>query len=113
MISEYKFGKMVIDGQAYFHDVIVTPEGVLPEWWRKESHRLAVEDIQSVVVSHRPEVLVVGTGKFGMMKIPEETRRWLEKEGVTLVAERTTRAVQIYNDLSRNQRVVGAFHLTC
>ena len=113
MISEYKFGQMVVDGQTYFHDVILTPEGILPEWWRKESHRLTIEDIQTVIETHRPEILIVGTGKFGLMKIPPETRVWLKKVGVELRAEKTTRAVQLYNQLARNQRVVGAFHLTC
>ncbi len=113
MISEYKFGKMVIDGQTYFHDLIVTPDEVLPEWWRKESHRLAIEDIQPVITSKRPEILIVGTGKFGMMKIPEETLLWLQKEGIELVAQRTTMAVRLFNEISRSKRVVGAFHLTC
>jgi hypothetical protein len=86
---------------------------ILPEWWRKESHRLTIEDIQTVIETHRPEILIVGTGKFGLMKIPPETRVWLKKVGVELRAEKTTRAVQLYNQLARNQRVVGAFHLTC
>ncbi len=104
---------MVIDGKTYFHDVILTPEGVLPEWWRKESHRLAIEDVQSVIERHRPEILIVGTGKFGLMKIPAETRAWLQKMGVELQAAKTTRAVQLYNQLAGSRKVVGAFHLTC
>ncbi len=113
MISEYKFGKMIVDGNAYFHDLILTPGGVIPDWWRKESHRLDIEDIRSVLDTQQPEILVVGTGKFGLMKIPAETRAWLKSKGIELVAERTTQAVHRYNHLVQSRKVVGAFHLTC
>jgi hypothetical protein len=75
-ISQYSFGKIEIDGQTYTADVIITPERVLGTWWRKQGHRLAVADLGEIMAA-KPDILVVGTGYYGRMAIPEETRRYL------------------------------------
>ena len=46
MIESYKFGAIVINGKKYTSDIIVFPEHVIDGWWRKEGHRLHVEDIE-------------------------------------------------------------------
>lgn len=112
-IEDYGFGKMVVDGVEYRADLIVHNDGVLPDWWRKEGHRLAVEDLRDVIERVNPEVVVVGKGRFGMMKISPEFERFLKERGVELRAANTGRAVEIFNELVKSRRVVGAFHLTC
>jgi len=113
MVEEYRFGKIVIDGVAYDHDVIIHPGGVRPNWWRKEGHRLHPEDIREVLEEAKPEVLIVGKGKYGLMKIPEETQKYVESLGIELQALNTDEAVRAYNELASKRRTVGAFHLTC
>jgi len=56
---------------------------------------------------------VVGTGAYGLMQIPEETRRTLEAADIELRAARTGKAWRTYNDLRERQRTAGAFHLAC
>ena len=57
---------------------------------------------------------MVGTGAYGAMKVPQETRRALDEAGIEVVIEETGGAVERYNALSaESRRVAGAFHLTC
>jgi hypothetical protein len=112
MIESYEFGRIHIDGRSYTSDVIVFPERVQSSWWRKEGHRLAVEDLREVVEA-KPEVLVVGTGYSGLVEVPKETTEFIRSKGIELKAAPTKRAVEIYNELSKNKRVVAALHLTC
>jgi hypothetical protein len=39
-IDSYKFGRIVIDGQAYSRDVIILPDRVIRDWWRDSGHIL-------------------------------------------------------------------------
>jgi len=112
MIQEYAFGRVVVNGQVHTADVIVYPDRVQGNWWRREGHALAPEDLDEVL-KDPPEVLVVGTGAYGRMQVRPETRRALEAAGIRLIAEPTEQACQTYNRLSPRQRVVAALHLTC
>jgi len=112
-IARYGFGEIEVDGRTYAADVIITPERVIDTWWRREGHRLDVGDL-AVVMSGRPEILIVGTGYYGRMAISDAARRYLEAQGVRLHAADTREAVDEFNRLQREAgRVVAALHLTC
>jgi hypothetical protein len=112
MIDAYHFGRIVVDGKAYTSDVIIFPDRVKANWWRKEGHALHIEDIESVV-NEKPEVLIVGTGKYGVLNVSAQTRAYIESHGIELIAEPTDRACELYNNLSRTKKAVAALHLTC
>jgi hypothetical protein len=118
MIESYEFGVLRIDGKEYHSDVIIYPESsrggcrVDGSWWRKEGHRLDRADLERVVKA-RPEVLVVGTGYYGRMEVPTETRELLKDAGIELYAEPTRQACEKYNQLKAVRKVVAALHLTC
>ena len=112
-IAGYRFGRIDIDGRTYTSDVIITPERVIDGWWRKQGHALAVADLDDVVAA-RPDVLVIGTGYFGRMSVPQGTRRYLEAQGIQVRDARTGEAVHDFNQLQEESgRVVAALHLTC
>ena len=111
-IEHYSFGKITIDGETYTSDVIIYPERVDSSWWRKEGHTLNIEDLQDVVNAD-PAVVVIGTGFFGIMKVPKETVAYLESKGIEVHAARTGKAVEIFNALQKDKKVIAAFHLTC
>lgn len=115
LIDSYEFGLIVINGKKYRSDVIVFPEKVIDGWWRKEGHSLHMEDLKEVVECElKPEVLVVGTGYYGLVKILPEIEYVLKKLGTELVVQPTKEACQTFNKLlGSGKRVVGAFHLTC
>jgi hypothetical protein len=57
---------------------------------------------------------VIGTGYYGLMEVPEETRYYLQATGVQLLEARTGDAVKEFNRLQKEYaRVVAALHLTC
>jgi hypothetical protein len=107
-----------VDGKEYRSDVIIYPQGtpggprVDASWWRKEGHRLDRADLDGVVKA-KPEVLVVGTGYNGYMKVPQETLAFLKKEAIEVHVAPTREACQKYNELKETRKVVAALHLTC
>jgi hypothetical protein len=112
-ITSYGFGKIRIDGKTYSSDVIVTADKVYDSWWRKTGHRLQIPDLDKVLEAE-PEHLVVGTGYFGRMRVPEETKSFLQSKGIQLYMASTGKAVKELNKrLREGADVVGAFHLTC
>lgn len=115
MIDSYEFGTIVINGKRYTSDVIVFPERVIDGWWRREGHRLCVEDLKEILRSKpKPEVLVVGTGYYGLVKVSPEVENTLKSHEIELLAQPTREACQTFNKLLKsNRRVAGAFHLTC
>jgi len=115
LIDSYDFGVIVINSKRYRSDVIVFLERVMDGWWRREGHRLYVEDLTEILNHEpKPEMLVVGTGYYGIMKISPEVENALKSHGIELVAQPTMEACQMFNKLLKsNKRVVGAFHLTC
>lgn len=112
MIDSYSFGRMVIDGQAYTSDLIIYPDHIAHSWWRKSGHKLCVEDIEDVF-KLEPEVLVIGTGFAGLMKVDKEVEKYAQSKGMALIVDRTKNAVQKFNEISAKNKTVAAFHLTC
>jgi len=103
---------MVVDGQTYTSDLIIFPEKIKDSWWRKSGHRLCLEDLEDVF-QEKPEVLVIGTGFYGLMKTEEEVKREAEAKGIALIIEKTEKAVQNFNEIASKKKAIGAFHLTC
>src|SRR5438876_157963 len=67
--------RCIAEGREETRDVIVLPERVVRGWWRKEGHRLALEDLDEVL-DELPERLLVGTGAYRQMRpIPARSRR--------------------------------------
>jgi hypothetical protein len=112
-IESYSFGVMKIDGIEYRTDLIVFPDRIEQNWWRRQGHSLSIEDLEDVL-DFKPEVLIVGKGASGLMQIPASTKKVLQEQEIELVAENTGRAWQLFNEkIQKGKKAVGAFHLTC
>ncbi|MCK4715927.1 MAG: hypothetical protein KAT54_03900 [Candidatus Marinimicrobia bacterium] len=111
-IKNYKFGSMTIGNITYHNDLIIFPNKIKSNWWRNEGHNLQMEDIQEVL-SFKPEVLVIGTGKFGLMKVDNNMVKTLDEQGIKLIVEKTSKAVEKFNAIQEEASTVAAFHLTC
>jgi len=112
LVDSYQFGLIVVNGKKYTSDVIIFPERVRGSWWRKSGHQLCLGDIAEVMTEN-PEVLIVGTGASGLVRVLPEVQEELEAKGIKLIAEPTNEACQIYNHLCHSQKVAAALHLTC
>jgi len=112
-INNYRFGRIEINGLAYTSDVIILPDGIKTPWWRDEGHTLKPGDLLDVLAA-QPEVLVIGQGAQGLMKVTCEARACLEGAGIEVVCATTARAVELYNErCRRGRKVAAALHLTC
>lgn len=113
MIDDYSFGRITIDGSTYTADVIIYPDRVDSSWWRLEGHKLQPDDLTDVFAA-QPEVLVVGQGDPGLMRVVEATRQATAERGIELVVCKTKEACQRCNELAtQGRKVVAALHLTC
>ena len=112
-IESYQFGKMVIDGIRHTHDVIIRKNKVLADWWRKRSHLVTLADIPCLQ-KEKADVLIIGTGKFGLMKIHKDVSDYCTENGIELIQKDTSRAADIFNDMQDSgKHIIGLFHLTC
>jgi hypothetical protein len=113
-IDSYSFGNIRIDGRDYSRDVVLLGDHVISPWWREAGgHVYAVEDF-SELLEAAPEVVVLGTGYFGRVKVLDETIKALAKAGSEIVVEKTGGAVEYYNRFAAEGRdVAAALHLTC
>jgi hypothetical protein len=111
-IDSYHFGQIVINGQKYTSDVIIFPDRVQGDWWRDASHKLTLKDV-AVIMNENPEILLVGTGALGLMRVLPDVARETEAHNIELIVQPTSEACETYNQLSKTQRVVAALHLTC
>ncbi len=113
MIESYDFGRIVIDGVTYRSDVMILGDKVQASWWREEGHALQVSDMREALQSFEPEVVIIGTGYMGMMKVPKETTEYFQKKGIEILVERTKKACDLFNAMSKSKRSLAALHLTC
>lgn len=111
-IESYRFGQIAIEGKTYASDLIIFPDRVESDWWREEGHQLRKGDLDRIV-RDSPEILVVGSGSSGMLRVLPETEKYLREKGIRLITEPTEKACQTYNQLGSSQKVIAALHLTC
>ena len=111
-IDSYRFGMVVIGGKSYTSDVIIFPDRVQGNWRREHGHRLALDDI-AAVIAETPEVVVVGTGVAGLMKILREVQQAVDDHGIRLIVENTEQACRTYNRFCSSVKTVAALHITC
>lgn len=113
MIEEYGFGKITVKGESYTNDIKIIDGKVIPEWRRREGHRLTLDDIGDIL-EKTPDILVVGMGYYGNMTSTESFRKALKDRGIELIEENSGKAVETFNRLHEaGKNVAAGFHLTC
>ncbi len=111
-IDSYEFGRMTVDGEVYSSDLIILPDRIIGNWWRAQGHSLSTEDLKEVV-RYPLHLLLLGTGMYGMMQVPETTVRELKEKGIETLILKTKEAYRIFNEQAGKGGVAAAFHLTC
>lgn len=113
-IEDYRFGHVVVDGKRHSRDVIVLPDRVVADWWRRDGHSLVIEDFADVI-DELPERLVVGCGAQGQLRPHPSVVDALARRGVEMEALPTPDAVLRYEELraANPAATAAALHLTC
>ena len=110
-IDRYEFGRIVVNGNEHSRDLIILPDRVVGNWWRRDGHALVTDDLRDVL-DDLPAHLVVGTGAHGQLRPDPGTIEQLQTRGVTVEALPTDQAVRRYGELDPG-RTAAALHLTC
>jgi hypothetical protein len=110
-LEGYSFGRVVVDGEEETKDVIVLPERVVRNWWRRDGHALVLEDLEAVL-DELPARLIIGTGAEGRLKPDPATLAQLEERGIEIEVLPTGEAVRSYA-ASNPAETAAALHLTC
>jgi len=111
-IDTFSFGSITIGGRVYTRDVIIYPDRVFEDWKREEEHRPQIIEFADIVKAE-PESLVIGTGYAGVMSVADQVRNFLTSKGIEVHVEKTTRAVDLFNELQGREKVIAALHSTC
>jgi hypothetical protein len=112
VVEAYEFGKIEISGKTYRSDVIIYPDHVNAKWWRKQGHFLEIEDIQEVI-EHHPEIIIIGTGQPGLMKVDEKALEKVHEMKIDTIVLPTEEACQEYNRVVEKKKAIACLHLTC
>lgn len=115
IINEYKFGHIIIDSKKYSSDLKIFPDKIEAKWMRAKGHSLSISDIDDLL-SFSPNILIIGTGSYGMMQVPESIKIKIQGFVKELIIEKTGDACMIYNKLMKSQNtndIFAALHLTC
>jgi hypothetical protein len=110
-LESYSFGRLTVDGQEHARDLIVLPDRVVADWWRREGHSLAMEDLDGVL-DELPARLVLGIGAHGRLRPEPGVIAELERRGVRVECLPTEAAVRRYGELDE-RGTAAALHLTC
>lgn len=115
-ISYPAFGEIVIDGQRYDHDVVVTggqvgKRGKDPSKPLKSRFGHTPLSIEEEIPWEGPR-LIVGTGYSGRLPVLSEIEEEAQRRGVELLVLPTSEAVEILADADRSQ-VNAVLHVTC
>ncbi len=119
-VEEFSRGRFVIGGQAHSDQGegvgkdIRLVGSVVSEWKERKGHTLSPAMITGVFDCD-VQVLVIGTGIDGMVKVPDETRQYIHDHGISrLILLRTPAACRKYNELYREGRSAALLaHGTC
>ncbi|MEM2974142.1 MAG: MTH938/NDUFAF3 family protein [Candidatus Micrarchaeia archaeon] len=112
------FGAVMVDGRTY-RDILVIGGKVIerelfrPGWFDDHSHHTVYDHELKELLMGNPEVIIIGSGQSGVLQVPDEVKRVIEKKGIELIVVETQRAIEEYNKLSKAKRVNALIHTTC
>jgi len=116
-IDATSFGSITIEGRTIHNDVVLGLDGTVGK--RKKqlskkvygtSHTVSLEEAKHVY-EKGAEVLIVGTGQYGLVKLSDEAADYLSKHGCHVTALPTPEAIRAWNNAEG--KVIGLFHVTC
>ena len=110
-IDSTKFGEVTVDGKTYYSDVRA--------WWdgkvemREGSRTFGMNEFITLL-RKKPEMVVLGTGHPGSLKVLPEVGQAAEDQGVEIFAETSSKAIEMFNAfVADKKKVVAVIHVTC
>lgn len=113
-IQHYEFGKIIINENTYTTDIKIFSNKIKSNWWRKEGHKLFIEDIDDIL-ENKPKILIIGCGANSMLKVDEHLKEYLRTNQIDSYIVDTYEAVKLFNELypKFKDKLALCVHLTC
>lgn len=109
-IDNSYFGAIIVNGRKFDSDVILDWTGEIRS--RSGSHAFTKADFNDLMMRD-PEVIVVGTGTAGNVKVDPAVEVAARLQGVELIARTTPQAVLEFNKHVKRRKAVAVIHVTC
>jgi hypothetical protein len=109
-INSFRFGSLTINNKTYDTDMVVSWDGELIP--RESSHTFSKEELMDMLVKG-PEVILIGTGTAGCVKIDKDVEDLAQSKNVEIMAKKTADAVDEFNKASKKKKIVAMLHVTC
>jgi polyphosphate kinase 2 (PPK2 family) len=109
-IDSFEFERVVILGEEYKSDVLISPDGNISKWDREEEHTIKLVDIEGVL-SQKPDLIVIGTGTIGNLNLAEDVEPFLGEKNIEVIAYKSEKAIDVYRQLRNQHRVLLLLHV--
>ncbi len=116
-IDGTRFGEITIDGATYDHDVIIRLSGTVEKRRKRlskeaygTSHIISKAEA-NFVFEDGCELIVVGAGQYGNVRLSPEASAFFEKKKCRVVVEPTPQALLTFNQ--SKGRKAALMHVTC
>lgn len=117
VINATSFGSIVVDGEHYDHDILITLEWKIKKRNKKlskvvygTSHTLSLPEIE-YVYQEDAESMIIGSGQYGIARLSEEATSFLAEKNCPVYLKSTPEAMEEWNRQKGKQ--IGLFHITC
>jgi len=95
-------GKVKYGGEVYYGDIIVSSfQEVFPRQ-TDEEHTLTRSEVERSI-DDGTKILMVGTGEYGVLKVPAEVKEYCKKNKIKLVVGPTREIIEKYNKKMRRR----------
>ena len=109
IINSTSFRSITIDGKTYNHDVWIFVDKTIKR--RDRNHEFTLEEF-NIITKGNPEIVVIGTGQYGVVKITEEVIKAAKEKNIALIYDKTPNTIKKFNEL-KDKKIAAAFHTTC
>lgn len=106
LISAYAPGSITVNETRYERSLVVAPDWLIPDWGPRDLSDLETDHFAEIL-THQPEILLLGTGKNLRFPAPELLKPFPARQiGVEVMD--TAAACRTYNILMGENRQVAA-----
>jgi hypothetical protein len=116
-IQRTKFGSIVIEREAFRHDVIIRRNGRVRKRKKRlskavygTSHTISLEEAKYFYQKGADKV-IIGTGQYGLVTLSEEASSYFKGKACEVICLPTPNAIRTWNEAEG--AVIGLFHVTC
>ena len=122
-IEHFSWGKFIINGEEHSKSDIgktgvgkdIRMIGLKVSKWKERSGHMLDKDMIAGIYDKNIDILIIGTGVYGMIECPEKVQKSVKKNGVKkLELLYTQEACKLYNEyFNKGKKVALLAHGTC